>query len=305
VQEIKIRQHYVPQYYLKAWEVSGQLYCLRKGNIFQASTRQVAVERYFYEVQDLTTEDVSFIEIVINTSCHEHLRRLNKNFLTLLSALKGNVHIDPSDPRHDELRLAVDTALINLEENYHCGVEKLLFKTLDSMLQGDTSFFSNDGECVQFLYCLSTQYMRTKKIREAVLARASVPVQGADLRRSWNILSHVFATNLGCSLFEERAKLRLVLIDNNTPEPFIAGDQPVVNIHPSSGGMAAEQVELYYPLGPQMAMLLIEKSTPAPTQVTLEDVRNYNKLIATNSHEQLFSNSKFYLESVKKWTVPD
>jgi hypothetical protein len=88
------------------------------------------------------------------------------------------------------------------------------------------------------------------------------------------------------------------LLNNRTDTPFITGDQPIINIHATFEPGAPEKLEFFYPISPQTAMLLLEASSDHSQSVTVENVLRFNNLIARNSHEQVFSNSREYLEAL-------
>ena len=56
------------------------------------------------------------------------------------------------------------------------------------------------------------------------------------------------------SLYEERGKHRLVLLNNQTGIPFVTGDQPIINLHATFGKVPPESLEFYYPISPTRAM---------------------------------------------------
>jgi len=58
----KIRQHYVSRFYLKPWVENDQIWCLRDRKIFSANLMKIANEKYFYELRDLSPEDMALIE---------------------------------------------------------------------------------------------------------------------------------------------------------------------------------------------------------------------------------------------------
>ena len=85
---------------------------------------------------------------------------------------------------------------------------------------------------------------------------------GVDVSRIWDILALIFGFNIGCGLFLERKKRRLIAVRNDTDVPFITGDQPVMNLH-GTGEMPPEILSLYYPISPRLAVYLGE-----PDEVT-------------------------------------
>jgi len=116
-----------------------------------------------------------------------------------------------------------------------------------------------------------------------------------------DVLSYLVAMNLGLGLYADRAAFRVVVVQNDTDTPFITADQPVINLHATFDGKPPEKLEFYYPLSPTKAMLLVEPSSGwGDIPITSISVNNFNTIMVRNSHEQVFSNSKEYLTSIKK-----
>jgi hypothetical protein len=296
----KIQQHYVPRFYLKTWGENGKIWRLRDGNIRHCSLRRVASEPYFYQVQNLEPADIYFLQEFINR-LPEVSRPVHRNLLDLFSKIDAIKRAaDPTQAHYP----ALDALACNFEENYHEKIENFFRPALDSMLAGNTNFYSDDKAVREFLYAICIQYMRTKKRREALIAGVKSPLPGVDIRRISNILCHILATQLGASLYVDRGKFRVLIIENHTDTPFITGDQPLINLHANllEDNAPPEKFEFFYPLSPAKAMLLVECSNPmCPLRkcLSVEDVRGYNKLIAENAHEQIFSNSKNSLIEIR------
>jgi hypothetical protein len=140
--------------------------------------------------------------------------------------------------------------------------------------------------------------MRTKKRREAFQALTKIPIAGADMKRFGNLLTLILTLRFADSLYRDRGQFTIVLLNNRTDTPFITGDQPIINIHATFEPGAPEKLEFFYPISPQTAMLLLEASSDHSQSVTVENVLRFNNLIARNSHEQVFSNSREYLEAL-------
>jgi hypothetical protein len=60
-----------------------------------------------------------------------------------------------------------------------------------------------------------------------------------------------------------------------------------------------ERLELFYPLSPKRAMALLELATERSTVLSMNEVQQFNEMVAWNSHEQVFSNSGVYLEGLE------
>jgi len=298
----KIRQHYVSRFYLKPWAENDQIWCLRDRKIFSANLMKIANEKYFYELRDLSPEDMALIERFAIAQSPEHLRPLHRNFLKSFSLpweIKKNAErIGRVDPT---LLSMLDETIANMEENYQMAIENSLQPFLISMLQGSTDFYANDEKASEFLYAISVQYLRTKKIREAIIAQVHAPFR--DIRRAWNVLSHITATNMGWSLFANRANFQIVLLDNLTGTPFITGDQPLINSQANPlEDVVTTGLEFFYPLCPSKAMLFSEASNherAAQSSISAKEVHHYNVLIARNSLEQVFSNAEESLKVIQ------
>jgi hypothetical protein len=108
--------------------------------------------------------------------------------------------------------------------------------------------------------------------------------------------------NVGRSLYAERKLHTIVLLDNPTDVPFITADQPVINIASVPFDTAPpKKFELYYPLSPMKAMLLVESgdAATADTSVSETFVRLHNLRIAAHAYRQVFSNAPEPLESIR------
>jgi hypothetical protein len=195
---------------------------------------------------------------------------------------------------------ALDELIVNFGEDYHEQIENSLLTFLNSMLAGNAEFYLDSKQAAKFLYALSVQYTRTKQVREAALSQIGTTFNDCDTRRVWSALSHIMAMKIGESLYIDRQRFSLVLIDNDTDTPFITADQPIINLHATFTGKPPDRLEFFYPLSPQRAMLLVEASSRISDQpISAVSVNSYNVRMIQNSHEQVFSNSEEYLASVR------
>lgn len=290
----KRRQHHVWQHYLKPWSYDGKIYCLRGGVIFATNTVNVAVERDFYKLQKLTAGDVRLLQnLIIEPSHplakrhHEHLLMqftLPARFVEQSRALLGNTE------QIDDL---LDEYQTNALEDYHFNIENSFLPILDDILKGDLSFYSDDDRCIRFFHFICTQHMRTKGVKERSVERV-MDRNGQDLSRIWNIAVHMFAFNIGMTLFAERKKRSLVLLQNRSDVPFITGDQPIVNLH-GDGLRPPDELCFYYPISPKLALMLTEvDQEPAFSTdgLTSAHVEALNARMRKASHSQLFGLTK-------------
>lgn len=302
---VKIRgQHYVWRYYLQAWaDGAGVIYCLRDGRIFPVQPKDVAKERDFYRLKSLTQEDIAFIELFAIKPAPPHLQKLHRNLIAAFTKITTlNDAANSSLPDGHEVRKALDIAVNNAEEMLHGGIERSAQKYLDAMRSGDVSFFSDDRGLPNFMYYLSAQHFRTKGLKEKLFEKSYPLGTSAYLKKTWNVLNHIFAANLGWSLYAERKLHQLILLENNTGVPLLTADQPTINIHATGGDQPPERLAFYYPLSPRLAMLLLDEPpqdrAAFKREMTAAEVDTYNRLIAERSYEMVFAADPQHLKII-------
>jgi hypothetical protein len=117
-------------------------------------------------------------------------------------------------------------------------------------------------------------------------------IGAGDFSRIWNIMIHMFATNIGASLYIERHKRILQLLENKSSVPFITGDQPIINLK-SKNGQSPDQLSFYYPISPKLAIFLSDMDDPPMNPIIGEyEATELNKKIKDASYLQVFGDSK-------------
>ena len=300
----KRRHHYVWRKYLRAWAIDEKIYCLRDGKIINPNLMGVAQQRDFYKLNDLSDDDIEFIKKLIIEKSPKVLSRGHEQLLSAFTYVHRLLKKYPeiSSTKNLEVKKVVDLCLHNLEEDLHSGIELIGKKYLDCLLNKDTVFFETDGGFIDFIYYVCVQYMRTKKIKESTIESFKFSSQRSAIGKSWNILSHIFATNIGGSLYVDRKYFKLMMIENNSKEDFITGDQPVINIFSlrTPKNESPENLAFYYPISPNLAVLVIEKhffEGMTVLSVTQQEVDSYNKAIMQCSFEQVYSQKRDTLEN--------
>jgi hypothetical protein len=295
-------QHYVWQHYLNAWAANGTFCCYRQKDkkLFPTQPKAVASETYFYETEQLTAGDIKFLENFISKATDERLRELNLDYVEMTQrtfVLRDN--LKRTNVISDRIAMEHELRWIekNLVERYHSGIESRCLDILDSLRSADNAFYEDALRCSDFLYFLSLQYFRTAKMRKGV---SDVPsyVHDHDPRRTANILNHIHATNVGAALFRERSAYRIVFLKNGNSVPFIAGDQPILNM---LDPQATDDLALFYPLSPGLAMMLTKDAKAFPDRersVTSLEVERYNYAIYSTSEDQIYSNDPTYLRGL-------
>lgn len=304
---MKIRgQHYVWRYYLQAWaDGAGVLYCLRDGRIFPVQPKDVAKERDFYRLKSLTQEDIAFIELLAINPAPAHLQKQHRNLIAAFSKItRLNDAANSSLPEGHEVRQALDIAVNNAEELLHSGIEQSAQKYLDALRNGDGSFFPDDRALPKFLYYLGAQHFRTKGLKEKLFEKSYPLGTNAHLEKTWNVLNHIFAANLGWSLYAERKQHQLIILKNDTGIPLLTADQPTINIHAVGDDQPPERLAFYYPISPRLAMLLLDEhpqdQATCSRQLTASEVDAYNCTMVERSYQMVFSAERQQLESIQQ-----
>jgi len=300
--ENKPNQHYVWQKYLEPWIQDGKIACLRnKNKIIQTNPRNIASERYFYKINNLTQNDCNLIRRIFIDYIPEPIRSLLEGwvrpveeFLELYNFAEAFYNY--SDEGKELIEDFKDRQLKNLLENLHMNIENNGMPGLCRMQSGDLAFlFECDDESdedVDFILYLSFQYFRTKKIKQSVKEslgeHASV---FTDFDDAFNLIVPILSTVFGNSVLNHIKcnEFYCYLINNNTDISFITGDQPVINIHANfeKNGETSE-LELYYPLSPALS-LLITKEKNYNIECSREKVKEYNDIIERQSFTMIFA----------------
>jgi hypothetical protein len=292
------KQHYVFQGYLRPWAQDDLIYCLRDGKIFQTNLNGVACERFFYEIQSLTPQEIEVVMGLFSNHPSQSLKQAQKDFLAIyFQPLVLRSKLNANAPRR--IREALDRIIREGEESLHQTIEDKLLVFIRKMLAGDTSFYSDNEQAAQFLHAICVQYTRTKQVREATTKLSGKTFRGCDVQRMMSVLAPLMAMAVAQSLYIDKEKFMVVLLENETDTPFITADQPVINLHHTLNGKPPLKFEMYYPLSPTRAMLFVERGSQHDRLLGSVSINNYNVMMLKNSCEQVFSNSGDYLNSLK------
>lgn len=299
---IKKRQHYVSQYYLKAWtNEKNQIICLREDKLFPSNTTNIAQEKYFYELQNLTDKEKTFVQSMAMQATSEYLQKLHIDFINnYLKVFKyENITGHLTEDKKEEVYELLNQIKKNYEEDYHAHIEGIGNKYLDLIRDKNISFYYDDTaeDRMMFLFFITLQYMRTKKRRNAVIEEFKD--ENINMRKIWPIFAHIGATNIASGLHIEK-EYRLVLLVNKTEIDFITGDQPLVNTYGVKNKKVLEdnELEFYYPISPKLSVLITQdiKDSKKIIITDEEKVFLYNDMIFNSHEEQIYANKEIHLE---------
>lgn len=294
-------QHYVWRYYLLAWARGNQVWCTRAPSTraFSPNVANIGSETFFYQITELNEADLAYLEQLVGQATDPRLQDLNRGWLdafqksfALRRAFAGHA-IPPNAAA--ELAEGLDEIEKTLAERYHGGLEQRALPILDRLRLGDAAFYDDLKDALTFIEFLAHQYFRTAKMRNAI---GRLPIAGPhNPERTWPIESYIYATNVGASFVARRRDYRITFLENATPVPFVAGDQPVINLKRETD----DELSFYYPLSPTLAMVYHADPERFPTQrmtVSGFEVEHYNAKLYSRSDSQMYGSDRAYLEGL-------
>ena len=100
---------------------------------------------------------------------------------------------------------------------------------------------------------------------------------------------------LSNSLYTKKALITLLI--NDTDEPFLTSDRPIINLKADYKNLSqgVEDLIFYYPLSPRIALTInpnISCETIKTVELTQQDAEEYNNKIVQAAHELIFANKK-------------
>jgi len=146
---------------------------------------------------------------------------------------------------------------------------------------------------------VAAQYMRTPRLqkRNAEALKPLVPHFNADA--AWGLLRTIFANNIGAFMYVQRNKYHFTYLDSKDSK-FITGDQPMLNNKsPPASSVPPSQLEFYYPLSPELALLMSFDNNErfvSRQELTPGQVDRYNQNIAAASSDQVYAQSESTLK---------
>lgn len=265
----KKKHHYVWKHYLKPWTDNEQICCLRQGKRFPTSLENIAQKRYFYESEPLNENELQFLSSFLNQAHPTARKQLSELLDVYLKSAYTNDY----------------TKKCGLEDFYSL-VEENFIPILDKIYQNDFSFLDDLEERNSFSFFIGIQYMRTHKMRDNFINSLINVPDGLNKDNLGKIFSLFFADIIGNWVFQVG---RLNLLQNKSDIDFITGDQPIFNKkeHIKINGNVKE-FDLYFPITPKLAIQISDYAEGVEF-LDRDSVIHYNKMIKSNSKEQIFS----------------
>ena len=187
-------------------------------------------------------------------------------------------------------------------EKVHCHIESTGIKYMEFIRQDDLKFWDIEKSRDEFSFFLCNQYFRTKYMHDSIIMvfnkRKATAEEFMDVcpENMWLPLSLIFASNVGAHITQKYSAVLLQTDDSR----FIVGDQPVVNTYSTFNMLTPpNDVELYYPITPQKALLLttdLKYTNGQKLMIEKHKVTYYNMLELKASRELVFAKDRTHFE---------
>jgi hypothetical protein len=292
----KRRQHHVWQYHLKAWATDGMLWCRQDGKIFSSSPTNLAVEREYYRLRELSDLEMKFVRAISLSGRSEFIRDITENTLDFIRHPHDLMREMMSAYPGGADSLPTDMIEINYVEEFFAYIETQMCPVLDKIRQGDLSSASCPGEAPWLAFFLAIQYLRTKSSERRFLDRVdSMDLHSEmDWTRVWSALRIVMIHQVAAGLNDRLEHVAWTIMEPPDDMNFVTSDQPLFNTKGNEvcdDGYVQEFV-VYFPVGPRCALLCDFDSVVPSTRkcdVAASEVRRLNQAIADQAYRQVFA----------------
>ncbi|MFT8948435.1 MAG: DUF4238 domain-containing protein [Acetobacter aceti] len=287
------RQHHVWRRYFLPWANDKKLYAYINKKICRPNAINISVKSYMYELKVPNKKEIELIKSLFLDERYKN-KIIVENNKKILECYEMAFFLK-QDGETNEI---VDLYLKNSIESGHEELENDFDVIFNKMIEKDLSFYENIRDRIVFYSWLSTQSLRTFGVRQKSIERINKIID-VDVSSSWAIISVLLASELGLSLFLEKPKRPIFLIENKTEITFLTSDQPIINLDARDDGYSPAHLSWYYPLGPRLALLFPEpgKHEGLYGKVLDYDQVDYlNKKVVDLSHAQFYADSRRTIE---------
>ncbi len=283
------------------------LQCDHNGRRFQRSADNVAFERDLYRVNELTPLDVFYINEFAKQMpkpCPELAQSWLKLF-QLPSELAEQHARSGLQPQG--VQTEIDKLKNNLEEDMHMRFEREALPVLDALRARDAAPIFDSVLGVTAATFLGFQYLRTPAMMKRVMSLNFDDLPGFNIEASLGVLRCLWATALSASIYKRNDHANVTFLEADGEARFVTSDQPMINLRVAPDGSSRE-FELYYPLAPDLAMLLsldADSSTSKRRKLSSEETNRYNARLAGERQSQLYAASVSDLDRLAALGAPD
>lgn len=305
------RQHYVPQRYLAKWLNGTELNVLnlKTKKVRQYGTNAICFIWDYYELKQLTNDEKKFFELLYYNAPTILKDRINE-ILSLhdyeYKVEFSNKEIEESVSKifknyYDEIK---QQDFIQGGEEFISNIEKDLSNDLwDKLYQMNSDFIHDEQNRVDFYSYIVAQMYRVPKSKQLLnkfMQEIKTKIDfdiSADKIFPYFVIFQSMILSVKLSN-KNNYKITYMTRNNHSKISFITSDNPVVNIceYFDNEGNPLDY-ELYWPLSPDLAMLITTNQNKTNQCIEEMDVIKFNQLIVNNASEYIISYDK---ESINK-----
>jgi hypothetical protein len=313
--QAKRKHHHVWANYLMRWSTTGKevYYSTKTGKIATDSVKAIAVEKDFYQIKPLRNDHLKLIKYYWSLSS-ESLQEIHNTYIADFLSLQrleeiylnGNVKNQEIDNDFNSLRC-------NLLENLHSAHESEVQIIMSSIANGKIDTLNKDENMLLMMGFFGHQLSRTKNFKEKILLvhkKLDEKAGTTDYKlidECWWLLSYMFGTNIGFSIYTKRKTDKHCLLLNNSATPFITSDQPIINTHKALQNapykLDDDRYDFYYPISPNVAYMINESDRfqRGINYVSAEIVNEFNVKLTRNANVHIIGNSESSLKPLLKY----
>jgi len=296
------KQHHVWKDYFDPWLVEGLISFTRNGNVLTTSPGNVAHQRYFYEIGEMTEKDVRMLKTLASGQKSELIRIGAESWIASVQLIFTF--------RDAMVTLGADRSSIDgfvtqgarqLGEQYQGMIEHSGLKYLPALRNADAFNIAEGEDYIEFCYFAMTQYFRTVRAKESLKREMETDNPGY-VDRSMAAIIPMMATLVGSALINGRDRFVPTLLLNKSGVKFITGDQPIINTYAVGvpRGEVIPGTEFYYPISPDRAIIFSENLRYRSGVITDPgDVKEFNRMMAISAEHSVFASSEDELQEWK------
>lgn len=309
MEQITKKQHYVQRAYLRSWAKNEKIWAYRKqaSKIYPSDLMGVGQERYFYELEDLSDQEMDFLKKYIELKVPSDLQGINSDFHLMFNShveiRKKMEHKNLPENEISFLESEIEIIKKMNMEKAHGIMENLGSSLLNAREKKDFNFLNESEKLFEAMMYICFQYFRTRKMKN-IMIKSFASEDHSITSKVWPQMSFILSTILAKSLSLDE-KIKIYFLNNPSDVDFITGDQPIFNLvgdDLDSEGFA-KNLELYYPLSPKVAMLIQFSNEPKEKiiykNLITSEIQFYNSKLFEIAEDFIYSNSEDNLNAIK------
>lgn len=267
---IKKNQHYVSQFYLKAWSECGSRIYASIDKPVKMRIEKVACSNYFYKASLMNENTRKLLLAGASRLKSPQMRDY------IISAINGVGLIDDIGGLsgacfNEEIKYSDNLIKTNVVEDFYTMIESLAAPEIKKILEGRLVDLDINGY-QNIVRHVVNQLTRTQKTRTSFgrVAGEKLDANCIDFRTYDSFQSLIISEEILLVLLEKLYKITVV--ENTTEKNFITSDHPVINLN----SIDISDLKLYIPISPKIALfiepngLCNEKASLLKTKVQLE-----------------------------------